>query len=150
MVKETRKQPSIVLKISTNKLDYDHLNLPYPRIKPSKISVITDTEAQSSLMGLKLFRSCGFKSSNLLPVKKKMYAANNEGINILGAVFARLSGTDQNGKRIETAEMIYVSDTADLFYLSRHTMEQLKIISQDFPTIGTAASLSDSATVQGL
>jgi len=30
--------------------------------------------------------------------------------------------------------------------LSRHTMEQLKIISQDFSTIGAAASMSDSAT----
>lgn len=144
MVKESRKQPSITLKISTNKLDYDHLNLPCPKIKPSKVSVITDTGAQSSLMGLKVFRSCGFKNSDLLPVKKKMFAANNEGISILGAVFTRLSGVDLDGNRIETADMIYVSDTTDLFYLSRHTMEQLKIISSDFPTIGAAASLSDS------
>ena len=146
MIKESRKQPSFVLKLSTSKEDYDYLMLPHPKIKPSRVSVIADTGAQSSLMGHKIFRSCGFKDSDLLPVKKKMFAANNEGINILGAVFARLSGTDRDGNRIETADMIYVSDTTDLFYLSRHTMEQLKIISPDFPTIGSAASLSDSST----
>ena len=32
----------------------------------------------------------------MLPVKRKMYAANNEGINILGATFVRLSGTDSH------------------------------------------------------
>ena len=73
-----------------------------------------------------------------------MYAANNEGINILGAVFARLSGNDENGNRLETAEMIYVSDTTDLFYLSRHAMEQLKIIGPNFPRVGAAASLSET------
>ena len=120
--------------------------MPCPKITSSRVSVIADTGAQSSLMGHKIFRSCGFKDSDLLPVKKKMFAANNEGINILRAVFARLSGADRDGNRIETADMIYISDTTDLFYLSRHTMEQLKIISPDFPTIGSAASLSDSST----
>ena len=93
---------------------------------------------------VKTFRKCGFSVSDLVPVKKKMYAANNEGINILGAVFARLSGNDENGNRLETAEMIYVSDTTDLFYLSRHAMEQLKIIGQNFPRVGAAASLSET------
>ena len=75
-----------------------------------------------------------------------MYAANNEGINILGPVFARLSGNDESGNRLETAEMIYVSDTTDLFYLSRHAMEQLKIIAPNFPRVGAAASLSETIT----
>ena len=71
-----------------------------------------------------------------------MYAANNEGINILGAVFARLSGNDESGNRL--AEMIYVSNTTDLFYLSRHAMEPLKIIGPNFPRVGAAASLSET------
>ena len=60
------------------------------------------------------------------------------------AVFARLSGNDESGNRLETAEMIYVSDTTNLFYLSRHAMEQLKIIGLNFPRVGAAASLSET------
>ena len=114
MVKESRKQPYFNLKIFTRKSDHDHINLPCPNVRSTKVSAVTDTGAQSSLMGLKTFRKCGFSVSDLVPVKKKMYAANNEGINILGAVFARLSGNDENGSRLETAEMIYVSDTTNL------------------------------------
>ena len=144
MVKESQKQPTVTLKISTNSVDYQHLNLSCPRIKATKVNAITDTGAQSSLMGLKTFRKCGFIDSCLLPVKKRMYAANSENINILGAVFVRLSGRDACGNVLETAEMIYVSNSTDLFYLSRHAMEQLKIISPEFPVIGAAASLSDA------
>ena len=95
-------------------------------------------------MGLKTFRKCGFIDSCLLPVKKQMYAANSENINILGVVFVRLSGRDACGNVLETAEMIYVSNSTDLFYLNRHAMEQLKIISPEFPVISAAASLSDA------
>ena len=97
-------------------------------------------------MGLKVFRACGFKESSLLPVKKNMFAANNESINILGAVFVHLSGGDTKGNAIQTVEMIYASDSTDLFYLSRHTIEQLKTIAPDFPTVGATASVSDCAT----
>lgn len=93
-------------------------------------------------MGLKTFLAVGFRKQSLLLVKWKMYAANNEGINILGAIFARLSGADHNGKQIESAEMIYVPDLTDLFSLSCHAMEQLQIIGPDLPRIGAATQAS--------
>ena len=142
MIKESKKQPLITLKLSTASSDYSQLNLPYPSIKPRKISAVADTGAQSSLMGLKTFLACGFKKSDLIPVRKCLYAANNEGINILGAVFARITGFDSEGSQHHAAEMIYVSDSTDLFYLSRNGMEQLKIISADFPQIGSANAIS--------
>ena len=146
IVKESRQQPSIKLKLLTNKFDYGYLNIPCPRITPVKVSAISDTGSQSSLMALKIIRACGFKESSFLLVKEKMFAANNESINILGPVFVRFSGADTKGDAIQTVEMIYASDSTDLFYLSRHTMEQLKIIAPDFPNFGAIASVSDCAT----
>ena len=87
MVKESRQQPSIKLKLSTSKFDYNHLNLSCRITAPVKVSPITDTGAQSSLAGLKIFSACGFKESCLLLVKKKMFAANNEDINIFVNIF---------------------------------------------------------------
>ena len=146
MVAESKSQPSINLTISTSQADYVHLHLPFPKIAPKKVTAITDTGAQSSLMGLKVFSKCGFRQESLLPVKRKMYAANNEDINILGAVFVRLSGNDRIGQKIQSAEMVYVSDSTDFFYLSRHSMEQLKIIGPSFPEIGAAiqATINDT------
>ena len=95
-------------------------------------------------MSYKIFRRCGFRDNALIPVTRKMYAANNEGIRILGAVLLRLSGKDATGHLLETAEMVYVSDSTDLFYLSRHAMEQLRIIGPDFPAVGGVAHQSYS------
>ena len=135
MIAESKPQPVIKLKIYTNKSDYDHMNIPYRHIKSTNVIAITETGAQSSLMGMKTFRKCGFQESDLVPVKRKMYAANNEGITIKGAVFTRLSGINKLGDRIETAEMIYITDLTDHFYLSRRAMENLQFITPDFPTI---------------
>lgn len=146
MIAESKPQPTLQLRIHTNRQDYDHLNLPCPNVKSKSITAITDTGAQSSLMGLKTYLKCGFKRESLLPVKRKMYAANNEGIRILGATFARLSGTDKKGGRVETAEMVYITDSTDLFYLSRRAMEELGIINHDFPSIGTSAQTAIYAT----
>ena len=52
MVKESKKQPSIRLRISTNKVDYAHLNAPCPQIKSSKILAITDTRGTVIINGI--------------------------------------------------------------------------------------------------
>ena len=44
--------------------------------------------------------------------------------------------------------MVYVTDSTELFYLSRHAMEELKIISPDFPAVGSASTTSDQVTVE--
>ena len=137
---ESRAQPSLKLQASVDPSDYSHIGVKHPHMSPTSVSVITDTGAQSSLMGHKVFKLCGLQDSALLPVKRRMYAANNEGINILGAIFLRLKGRDKNGNEFETGEMVYVSDSTDRFYLSRHAMEQLKIIGPDFPSVGSANS----------
>ena len=79
---ESKKQPYLKLRLTTNRADYDHLNLPCPKMAPSTVSTITDSGAQSSLMGLKVFLARGFSQASVLPVKRKMYVSNNEGINI--------------------------------------------------------------------
>ena len=84
MVKESRKQPYVNLKIFTRKSDYDHINLPCPNVRSTKVHAITDTGAQSSLMGLKTFRKCGFSFSDLVPVKKKCMLPIMKGLTYLG------------------------------------------------------------------
>ena len=135
---ESKKQPTVELTISINGNDYQQMSLPTPTpaITPSQVQTITDTGAQSSLMGLPIFLQLGLGLKSLIPVTRKMHAANNEGINVLGAILVRLSGADANGDIIECGEMVYISDSTEKFYMSRHAMEQLRIIAPDFPKIG--------------
>ena len=79
-----------------------------------------------------------------------MVAANNEGIRILGAILLRISGKDSLGNTIETAEMVYVSDSTDNFYLSRHAMEQLGIIGPEFPSVGSAMPTSTETAIHSV
>ena len=85
------------------------------RINPSTVSVVTDTGAQSSLMSMSHFLRAGFKTSDLLPVKRTMRAANMEEIDIAGAVFVRLSGTDSTGNTYTAPIMAYVSPSTHKF-----------------------------------
>ncbi len=89
MVKESCKQPSVNLRIFTKHSDYDHLNLPCPDVRSTKVTAVMDTGAPSSLIGFKTFPECRFSVSDIVLIKK-MYAANNKVIKILGAVIARL------------------------------------------------------------
>ena len=128
--------PTITLTAFTTESDYNHLRLPCPTTKPTKVTVVTDSGCQSSLIGLKVMYKLGLKKSCLVPVKGKMSAINGEGINILGAVFLRLEGTDTStGQSVQTAVMAHATESTDRFYISRQAMRELGIIPHDFPKI---------------
>ena len=70
-----------------------------------------------------------------------MHAINGENIDFLGALFLRLSGTKPStGRKATTAAMVYVTESTDLFYLSRQAMKELGFINDSFPVICSTAS----------
>jgi len=139
---ESMPHPTLRLKISTDASDYEGFNADCPIINPSSVSVVTDTGAQSSLMSMSHFLRAGFKRSDLLPVRRTMRAANMEEINIAGAVFVRLSGTDSTGNTYTAPIMAYVSPSTHKFYLSRDALVQLGVIPTNFPQVGAALEAS--------
>jgi len=137
-----KPHPTISLTVSVDQSDYDHLRLPCPKMRPTKCLVVTDSGCQSALLGLKLFHQFGLSKSCLVPVKGRMNAINNEGIDILGAVFLRLEGKDaSSGASVKTAVMAHVSQSTDRFYISQQAMRELGILEHDFPKI--RANVSD-------
>ena len=70
--------PTLRLRLTTSAADYEHTGVARPKIKPSHVTVVTDTGAQSCLWSLDDFYRCGFKDSDLLPVKRTMVAAIEE------------------------------------------------------------------------
>ena len=139
---ESLPHPTLRLLLTTDASDYAHIGADCPHVTPSFVNVVTDTGAQSVLWGLQDFYRCGFKNADLLPVKRTMRAANMEEIEIAGAVFIRLSGTDTSGNKHTAPIMAYVSPSTEKFYLSREALVQLGVIPKNFPKIGAALETS--------
>jgi hypothetical protein len=70
-----------------------------------------------------------------------MHAANNNGINILGAIILRFSGKSKSGQTLETRQIVYVTSDSDKLFLSRETCAALGT-SGTFPTVGETPQLS--------
>ena len=107
---------------------------------PKKVKVVVDSGAQSVLWSRREYLSAGFATSDLIPVKHNMKAANGVSIQIDGAVLIRLSGKLTSGEPVSCAVMAYVSPDANCLYLSKEAMIQLRIIDPEFPKIGAVGS----------
>jgi hypothetical protein len=113
------EHPTITVTVSTENSEYDHLSLPMPQISPKTVRAVTDSRCQSSLMGLETYYSLGLKKSDLVRCESGLSAINGEKIEILGAIFLRLSGKDCNmGKMAVTVVQVYVTPATKIFYLS--------------------------------
>ena len=66
----------------------------------------------------------------------KMNAANEKGINILGAAILRFTGIGKPGHTLETRQMTYITDSSERIFLSRDACMRLGMISESFLTVG--------------
>ena len=140
--------PKIDLTISVSASDYRDFGRDCPCINPSKVSVMTDSGAQSCLWSMNGFLSAGFTKADLLPVSIELLAANKSSINInlyntpiAGAIIVRLKEYHKERcKKFSCASIVYVSEDANGFYLSCKAMIVLAIVPLNFPSVGAEAS----------
>ena len=72
---------------------------------------------------------------DLFKIKHKVYAANRSPIVIDGVMLLRIGSTEKDG--LATAAMVYVSQGAGEFYLSKKVLKDLGIVPREFPKIST-------------
>ena len=101
---------------------------------------MADTGCQSCLAGMHVVSRLGFSWSDLIPIRMKIHAANNKGINILGAAILRFTGDNKTGKEVTTRQLTYITDCCYKIFLSRKACISLAFISKHFPTIGEASN----------
>ncbi len=137
----SQKQPFINLTVSIKPDDYTALGYQLDASpQTSSLPVMADTGCQSCLAGIDVLKQIGLLKKDLIPVEMQMHAANNNSIAILGAAILRFSGTNRNGKVIETRQIVYVTDSTNKLFLSREACVTLGIISKTFPTVGESTS----------
>ena len=138
---ESKEQPTLSLKAAIDEAAYCTIEKAAPTSKGTVVQCVTDTGAQSCLMGLKILWCMGLRKADLVPVRRRMAAANGEEITIIGAIFLRMTGKDEDGEPHSASVMDYVSPSTDKFYLSRAALEQLHVIPTSFPKLGAVASI---------
>ena len=117
-------------------------------LQPSAmIEAITDTGCMSCLAGMNLVTTLGLVSNDLIPVTAQMKSADNDDIQLLGAIFIELEGYDENGTQVRTKQMVYIAKKTEAFYLSRSACQDLGIISDKFPKICEYPIITKIATI---
>ena len=91
--------------------------------RSTTLSVMADTSCQSCLAGIKTINHVSITAK--VPVTMEMHAANNVGINILGATILRFSGHSPSGQLLETRQLTYITNYSFKVFLSRETCSEL-------------------------
>ena len=139
----SKPQPYVSVSARVCSSDYEDLGIdPAPLAKPVVLSAMADTGCQSCLAGIKVLHRLGLTRQDLIPVTMKMHAANNGGINIIGGLIVRYTGTSTSGTSLETRQITYITDNSDKLFLSREACIALGVISDKFPQIGEAVPAS--------
>ncbi|CAB4033724.1 Transposon Ty3-I Gag-Pol poly [Paramuricea clavata] len=140
----SKPQPFITLATTVCPEDYKTFGMTPPEIprRRLQIPVMADTGCQSCLASMKIIERFGLQQKDLIPVTMRMVAANNKGINILGATILRFSGRSKSGATLETRQITYVTSDSERLFLSREACVALGMISETFPTVGEASPLA--------
>ena len=141
-------QPMVDIYVHIDPCDAKDLNVPSPVPACSDVVIIpamADTGCQSCLAGTSLLPKLGLTTTDLLPVSMKMTAANDNAIDIAGALVLRLSGETPQGTSLSTRQLVYFSNSTKRFFLCKQACVALKIIPKSFPQIGEAHPVSTHA-----
>ena len=136
-------QPFIDVSIQAIPSDVAELGVKPANSSPSPTVIkpaMADTGCQSMLGGESILHSLGRSRSDLIPCTTKMSAANENAIEILGALPLRISGKSDSGQTLSTRQLVYITNSTERLYLSKSACVALGLIDTNFPKIGSAAA----------
>ena len=103
----SKPQPFLTLTATAHPEDYRALGYKpiTPQPKAVTISVMADTSCQSCLASIKVIRRLGLCKDDQIPITMHMHAANNNGIQILGAIILRFTCRSPSRQTLETHQL---------------------------------------------
>ena len=135
-----KNHPMVTVSIDVAKEDFHHFNFPLPSNKTfSSVNriAVADTGAMITVAGTNLMKSLGLTINDLIPVSMKLSAANSTKLNILGAMFIKITGKKfDSEKLLQTRQLCYIQEDDEKIYLSESALKDLGIIPESFPSIG--------------
>ena len=144
----SKPHPTVLAELTP--LPEDHAkfghNIQNPKkFKPVTITMVADTGCQSSIIPLDTALAMGYHSKDIMPVKLAMRGAIREDLGVEGGIICNISVGNDFGQARQCKLMIYLSKKMTRAFLCREALEQLGIISHNFPDVTEAKIFSTSS-----
>ena len=119
--------------------------IPSSTLKSLTIPMIADSGCQSCIIPLDTALSMGYKTNDMMSVSLSMKGAIKEDLGVEGGIIVRISVRDDAGEVRSCRQLVYLSRRMSKAFLCREALEQLGIISPDFPEIKVSKSYCASS-----
>ena len=137
IARPSKPHPTIMVKLTP--LPKEHTLFGHPVcskvLSPIEIAMIADSGCQSSIMPVATARLMGYKAEDIMPVKLSMRGAISEDLAVEGGIILGISAKNTLGDLKTTKQLVYVSNKMNKAFLCREALENLGVISPDFPEI---------------
>ena len=90
-------------------------------------------------------RKYGLKEEDLINSSMSLYAADRRKLKVKGHISVKITARLKEGKPMVITHLLYVVEGLNRTYLSKDTMEQLRVIPKNFRVAGAAAIKEEPA-----
>ena len=94
---------------------------------------VGDTGATVCCSGPDTMEQLGLKVHELLATELSLFAANNKGLTVLGALPVMITVPTADGSTVSTRDLLYIVEELSCMFLSRDSLADLGAISESFP-----------------
>ena len=149
-----RSSPTLPVSLSLHRPSYSALGLPEPpACRPGRLPShavrrgVADTGAQMSILDLPTLGEIGVGQESLIPVRAKVVGAvKGSQLDIKGAILLEVRGPQHPRSGPCSLQMFYVAANVSNIYLSLSCLQDLDVVSTDFPRMGSTAPQVVAAT----
>ena len=121
--------------ISTDEEGYKSLNKPVLKFN-GQVKASGDTGAQMCVGGRDIMSELKINEKDILRAKMKIKVADSRQSNVLGVIFAEVSGINKKTRELRNShQMIYFIDGVKGLYLSKDCCRDLGLVSFQYPCI---------------
>ena len=120
--------------------------IPTSTLKPTVIPMIADSGCQSSIIPWETALSMGYKTDDMMQVSMSMRGAIKEDLGVERGIVVKVSVSDDSGSTRSCIQLVYLSKKINKAFLCREALEQLGIISPQFPDIQADTNRSFSTS----
>ena len=140
------------IRVEVDRQSYKSRKITEPRATRETITEgLADTGAQMVVLGPQQLAQLGVKEEELTPVLMKIITADDCPARGGGMILVKITARDESGRELVSRQQAYYMAGATHIFLSRECLEDLEVISEEFPKVGSsrgrgAASVAAACT----
>ena len=143
IVRRAESQPVIRLAVQVSTKSYSANNIKPPsayKHRQADLEMLADTGSQAVIMGTNQLGQLGLTVRDLMDCEMSLSGVTNSSVQIIGALFVRVTGSDTQQKVWTTTQLCYVARGVDRMILSKEACRDLGLVTKDFPSVGSCES----------